>query len=158
MTDVIDPATRSRMMAGIRSKDTRPEMFIRQGLHALGFRYRLHDRKIPGKPDLVFPRYGALIDVRGCFWHGHDCEYFKIPASNTGFWAGKVTENRTRDARNLKAQLDAGWRCLIVWECAVRHAKKSPGESALIPAITGWLRGSGHYAVVDQHGLRDGAI
>lgn len=155
MTDVVDPATRSRMMSGIRSKDTQPEMFIRHGLHALGFRYRLHDRKIPGKPDLVLPKYRGLIDVRGCFWHGHDCEYFKAPASNAGFWAGKVTENRTRDARNLKAQLDAGWRCLIVWECAVRRAGKIPGESALIPAIARWLQGNSRCAIVDPSGLHE---
>lgn len=141
------------MMAGIRSKNTRPELFIRKELHALGFRYRLHDRKIPGKPDLVFPKYGALIDVRGCFWHGHDCDYFKPPVTNPEFWARKVTENRQRDARNLKAQTEAGWRSLIVWECAVRKAGKQPDESALIPAIACWLRGSSQHAVIDQNGL-----
>lgn len=153
--DVVDSATRSRMMAGIRSKDTRPELFIRQGLHALGFRYRLHDRKIPGKPDLVFPKYAALIDVRGCFWHGHDCDYFKSPATNPEFWTRKITENRQRDERNLKAQSEAGWRSLIVWECAVRKAGKLPDESALILTISQWLRGSSQLAAIDQVGLKE---
>lgn len=155
MVDVVDPATRSRMMAGIRSKDTLPELFIRKGLHALGFRYRLHDRVIPGKPDLVFPKYGALIDVRGCFWHGHDCEYFKSPSTNAEFWARKVAENRKRDARNLKAQSEAGWRSLIVWECAVRKAGKFSEEFTLIPAIAQWLSESSHCATIDLHGLHE---
>ena len=153
MVDVVDLATRSRMMAGIRSKNTRPELFIRKGLHALGFRYRLHDRRIPGKPDLVFPKYAALIDVRGCFWHGHNCDYYKAPATNPEFWDRKVTENRQRDERNLKAQTEAGWRSLIVWECAIRKAEKLGEGSILIPVIVRWLIGRSHCAVIDQNGI-----
>jgi DNA mismatch endonuclease (patch repair protein) len=156
MADVVDTATRSRMMAGIRSKDTRPELFIRQRLHALGFRYRLHDRRIQGKPDLVFPKYAALIDVRGCFWHGHDCGYFKAPATNPEYWARKVMENQQRDARNFIAQTDAGWRSLIVWECAIRKAENLRKESILIQVIVRWLIGGSRFAVMDQHGMRVG--
>jgi DNA mismatch endonuclease (patch repair protein) len=120
VTDVVDAATRSRMMSGIRGKDTKPEMLIRRALHARGLRYRLHVPALPGKPDLVFPRYRAVLFVNGCFWHGHDCRYFKVPATRTKFWTEKINANRVRDERQIMLLKKQGWRVMVIWECAVR--------------------------------------
>ncbi|MES2414467.1 MAG: very short patch repair endonuclease [Pseudomonadota bacterium] len=120
MTDVVDAATRSRMMAGIKGKDTTPELFLRYALHAKGFRYCLGGRGLPGKPDLVFPGRSVVIFVHGCFWHCHDCKYFKWPKSNTQFWLSKLKTNTQRDlqvALELKKQ---GWHVLTVWECELK--------------------------------------
>jgi DNA mismatch endonuclease (patch repair protein) len=119
------------MMSGIRSKDTRPEMLIRKGLHALGYRYRLHDRKLPGRPDLVFPKWGAVIFVNGCFWHGHDCNLFRWPSTRADFWRDKIGGNIGRDRRNREALLGAGWRVFDVWECSIRGAMKLPLDELL---------------------------
>ena len=126
MADVVDKATRRRMMSGIRGKDTGPELIVRRGLHAQGFRYRLHDRKLPGKPDLVFARYKALIFINGCFWHGHDCHLFKWPSSSRCFWRQKISANRRRDIETLGALRSRGWRILIVWECALKGRTRRP--------------------------------
>lgn len=120
LADVVSPATRSRMMSGIRGKDTKPELAIRRGLHALGFRYRLHARDLPGKPDIVLPRWRAVIFVHGCFWHGHDCHLFKWPKTRTEFWRQKITTNRQNDEKAVAALHAQGWRVLIVWECALK--------------------------------------
>ena len=98
MADVVDAGTRSRMMAGIKGKHTKPELAVRKGLHALGFRYRIHARELAGRPDVVLPRYRVALFVHGCFWHGHDCPLFRMPASRTEFWAAKIGQNRQRDA------------------------------------------------------------
>jgi DNA mismatch endonuclease (patch repair protein) len=119
MVDVVDKATRSRMMAGIKGKNTKPELTIRKGLHRLGFRFRLHDRHLPGKPDLIFPGRKAAVFVNGCFWHGHDCPRFKIPTSRAEFWINKINANRARDLKVGVALAAAGWRQAIVWECAL---------------------------------------
>lgn len=140
--DVVDSATRSRMMAGIRSKDTKPEMTVRRYLHARGFRYRLHARGLPGSPDLVLPRYRVAIFVHGCFWHRHtDCRYATTPGSNIEQWARKFTSNIERDARKLAALEDAGWRVIVVWECELRRAAEERLErlstEILSPALPG---------------------
>ncbi|MCP8939921.1 very short patch repair endonuclease [Alsobacter sp. SYSU M60028] len=136
---MIDQQTRSRMMAGIRGKDTRPELAIRKALHALGFRYRLHARDIPGRPDMAFPRYRAVIFVHGCFWHGHDCALFRLPGTRTEFWAGKIAGNRTRDAK-VAAELDtARWRHLTIWECAFR-GRGGIGLASVIGQTAAWIR------------------
>lgn len=123
MADVVDPATRSRMMSGIRSKHTRPELFIRRELHQAGFRFRLHVRHLPGSPDLVLPRYRAVIFVHGCFWHRHSgCKYATSPSSRPDFWRTKLEDNRRRDERHRRELLDAGWRVFTIWECGIRHA------------------------------------
>ena len=153
MVDVVDKATRSRMMSGIRAKNTRPEIFLRKGLHSLGFRYRLHAKDIPGKPDVVIPKYNALIEIYGCFWHGHGCHYSKTPTTNVRFWKNKIIENRNRDKRNLGRQLEAGWRCLVVWECAIRMTQRSPAELDVVSLVTQWLTGNGSAAIIDEHGL-----
>lgn len=115
--DVVDSATRSRMMAGIRGKDTKPELVVRRYLHRTGLRYRLH-AKLPGKPDLVFPKYKVALFVHGCFWHRHEgCVLAAVPASNATFWKRKFIENVQRDERAQDQLRDLGWRVEIVWAC-----------------------------------------
>ncbi|WP_084355942.1 very short patch repair endonuclease [Novosphingobium lentum] len=119
MTDVVSPEVRSRMMSGIRGKNTRPELMLRQALHALGFRYRLHAPELPGKPDLAFPKHQAIIQVHGCFWHRHGCDKTSIPSSNSEFWQKKFERNIERD-REVELQLrELGWRVGVVWECEI---------------------------------------
>jgi len=139
LPDVVDAATRSRMMAGIRGKDTKPEMIVRRALHARGFRYRLHDRKLPGSPDLCFPKYRAVIFVHGCFWHGHDCKLFVWPKSRPQFWRKKIEGNRARDLLRTKELLKANWRVCTVWECSLRQVDASERED-LVGTLERWLR------------------
>jgi DNA mismatch endonuclease (patch repair protein) len=120
MTDVLTAAQRQLNMSRIRGRDTKPEMVIRQGLHARGLRYRLHDRKLPGRPDLVFTRDRAVIFVHGCFWHVHGCALSKLPATRQDFWRTKLEGNAGRDRRAFDALQAAGWRVLVIWECALR--------------------------------------
>lgn len=138
MADVVDAATRSRMMAGIRAKDTRPEMILRRGLHARGFRFRLHDRRLPGSPDLVFPGRRAVIFVHGCFWHGHGCHLFRLPATRQEFWRTKIQGNQARDGIAQGALRAEGWRVLTIWECAVKGRERLPVETVLDRAAD-WL-------------------
>jgi DNA mismatch endonuclease (patch repair protein) len=136
VADVVDKLTRSQMMAGIRGKDTKPEMVIRTALHAAGHRYRLHDSALPGKPDLVFPKYKAVVLVHGCFWHRHPgCWWSTTPASNPEFWTAKFDQNVRRDAKNIVDLKNLGWRVGVVWECALRL--RVPSEVTL--AIGRWL-------------------
>ena len=107
-------------MQGIRGKDTKPEILVRKELHKRGFRFRLHSSKVPGKPDLVLPRYRAAVFVHGCFWHSHDCHLFKLPATRTEFWRAKLGRNHECDAEVREALLDQGWRRLVIWECALK--------------------------------------
>jgi len=119
--DVVDVATRSRMMSGIRGKNTRPELVVRSLLHAEGFRFRLHRKDLPGSPDIVLSKFRTVILVHGCFWHLHSgCRLAKLPASNAEFWSQKLENNRARDLRKTDELLASGWRVLVVWECATR--------------------------------------
>ena len=127
------------MMAGIKASNTQPELMIRRGLHQLGFRYRLHDRRLPGTPDLVFPRYKAVILVNGCFWHGHDCHLFRWPKSREEFWKSKITGNMQRDARNCRLLEADGWRILVVWECALKGKRRYPVDE-ITRRAGHWLR------------------
>jgi DNA mismatch endonuclease, patch repair protein len=139
MADNVSPEVRSRMMAGIRSANTKPELVLRHGLHALGFRYRLHDRSLPGTPDMVFPRWKAVLFANGCFWHGHDCHLFKWPSTRTDCWRAKIERNRVRDARASKALIERGWRQGVVWECALKgRFRLEPG--LVIAECAKWLR------------------
>lgn len=131
MADIVSAAVRSRMMAGIRGKNTKPEMLLRKGLHGLGLRFRLHAPNLPGKPDMVFPRYRAALFAHGCFWHGHDCHLFRLPASRTDFWLAKIERNRLVDARNCTSLRDGGWRVGVVWECALRGRGRLPLDLVL---------------------------
>lgn len=140
MTDVVDSATRSRMMSGIRGRNTKPEILIRSLLHRHGFRFRLHARDLPGKPDIVLPRYHAVIFVHGCFWHGHDCPLFKWPGTRPDFWRDKIGRNRANDHKAREALLASEWRVAIVWECAIRGASKN--TKAVAQSLADWLQGS----------------
>ncbi len=124
MTDIVDHATRSRMMSGIRSRHTKPEMLVRSMLHRQGFRFRLHIKQLPGKPDIVLPRYRAAIFVHGCFWHGHDCPLFRMPRTREDFWRMKINRNRENDDESRDVLLIAGFRVGIVWECSLRGPTK----------------------------------
>jgi DNA mismatch endonuclease (patch repair protein) len=137
--DIVDSVTRSRMMAGIRGKDTRPELGLRRALHARGFRYRLHCERVQGKPDLVLPRYRAVIFVHGCFWHRHEgCRFATIPATRREFWQSKFETNAARDATVRRRLLESGWRVGIVWECALRRPIHAAVAANLLST---WLRG-----------------
>lgn len=121
MVDIVDTATRSRMMRGIKSRDTRPELTVRRYLHATGLRYRLHDKRLPGSPDLVLPRFGTVVFVHGCFWHRHQgCPYATTPSSRAEFWSHKFAQNVRRDAGNVTALEASGWTVLTMWECQAR--------------------------------------
>ncbi|MQW32010.1 very short patch repair endonuclease [Sinorhizobium meliloti] len=139
MVDIVTAEVRSRMMSGIRGTNTKPEILLRKGLHALGFRFRLHDRSLPGKPDIVLPRYKAVIFAHGCFWHGHDCHLFKWPSTRPEFWQAKIARNRAVDERTEVALSEAGWRQAIVWECALKGKTRLPLEEVLL-ACAEWLK------------------
>lgn len=148
MTDIVDGKTRSRMMAGIRSRDTRPEIALRQVLHSRGLRYRLHGAGLPGRPDLVLPRHRAVIFVHGCFWHRHpECRYATTPATREAFWAAKFEANVARDKRVEAEILAMRWRVGIVWECALRDSANTERTADVVAA---WIRGDG--ALLDHGG------
>lgn len=120
VTDIVDPATRSRMMSSIRGKDTKPEMIVRRFLHGKGFRYRLHVKELPGKPDIVLPRFSAVVLVHGCFWHHHaGCKFARMPKTNSDFWKNKIMSNVKRDKLNVARLESLGWRIIIIWECEI---------------------------------------
>ncbi len=119
--DVFTPAQRSAVMRAVKSSDTKPEIALRKALFALGYRYRLNVRTLPGKPDLVFPRHGAVIFVHGCFWHGHDCKRGRrVPKTNRAYWVDKIARNKARDEKARNALTALGWRVLTVWECELK--------------------------------------
>lgn len=122
MIDVVDSTTRSRMMAGILGKNTKPELIVRRYLHACGYRYRLHRQDLPGKPDLVLSKYKLVIFVHGCFWHRHrSCVYAKSPSTRRDFWEKKLNGNVLRDRTQIALLNAAGWRVIVVWECGLKH-------------------------------------
>lgn len=141
MTDVHSPVVRSKNMQAISSKNTRPEIIVRSLLHAAGFRYRLHVSNLPGKPDLVFPKYRAVILVNGCFWHHHNCRYFKWPATRTDFWKQKIEKNCANDVKSSHALKAAGWRVATVWECALRN-KQADNMERITQNLINWLKSS----------------
>lgn len=142
MADVLTPEQRRLNMSRIRDRDTKPEMLLRRGLHARGLRFRLHRRDLPGCPDLVFPALRAVVFVHGCFWHGHNCPMFKLPATRTEFWAAKIEGNRRRDVRALEELSAAGWRTFVLWECDLRGPARRPLE-VVIDKVVAWLTGGG---------------
>lgn len=137
MTDIVNKETRSRMMAGIRGKDTKPEMILRKALHARGLRYRLYATELPGRPDLVFVKYRAVVFVHGCFWHRHKgCRYATTPATRPDFWQRKFAANVRRDKDVQQLLASNGWRVAIVWECALRKPGFVP---AATDSVVSWL-------------------
>lgn len=120
MADIVSPEKRSDMMSGIRGKNTKPEIIVRSLLHRLGYRFRLHRKDLPGRPDIVLPKWRTVIFVNGCYWHGHDdCHLFRPPKTRTEFWTNKIEGNQARDRRNYASLEEAGWTVLVIWECAV---------------------------------------
>lgn len=144
MPDIVSVETRSKMMSGIKNKDTKPELAVRRALHAEGFRYLVNDVRLVGKPDLVFPKWHAVLFINGCFWHQHDCHLFKPPQTRTEFWKVKLGKNSERDRRNISLLLADGWRVGIVWECALKSRFRLPMDQT-ISTLSGWLRSSGEF-------------
>lgn len=138
MTDIVDKQTRSRMMAGIRGRNTKPEVVLRRALHARGYRFRLHSTRVPGKPDILLAKYNAAVFVHGCFWHRHaGCKYTTTPSTRREFWQNKFSANVSRDEAVQDALKASGWRVAIVWECSLRHASQI--ESAT-DQLSNWLK------------------
>lgn len=155
MADRVDRQTRHRIMASNRGKNTGPELEIRKALFHEGFRYRLHDRELPGKPDIVLRSWGVVIFVHGCYWHGHQCRRKPRAKSNTSFWADKIQYNKQRDMSARNELLDKGWRILIVWECAVRRRSPAFSESDDLRKAVAWIRGNGRLAILSESGLEE---
>ena len=133
LTDIVSPETRSRMMSGIQGKNTQPEMTVRRALHAAGFRYRLHVPSLPGRPDLVLPKYSAVCLIHGCYWHRHsDCPNATTPATRTGFWQQKFRANVERDERQRQQLQSMGWRVAVIWECALKPKRADAALAHLI--------------------------
>ena len=126
---------RSALMSRIRGRDTKPEMLVRRTLHALGFRFRLHVRSLPGWPDIVLPRFSTIIQVKGCFWHGHTCMDGRLPKSNTAYWIPKLTRNRQRDKANERKLRALGWSVYSLWECRLRRCSEGELEALLLRII-----------------------
>ena len=140
MVDVVDAATRSRMMSKIRSQDTKPELIVRRHLHARGLRYVLGGAGLPGRPDLVFPKWKVAVFVHGCFWHWHACHLSRLPASNRKFWRAKLNINQTRDAVSLLSLLSAGWRVATIWECSLRGTVALQQLNRKMDLVSNWIK------------------
>ncbi len=124
MADVHTPEQRSYNMSRIKSGNTKPEMLVRKYLHALGYRYKLHDKTLPGKPDLVLPKYRTVIFIHGCFWHGHEnCKYYVVPKTKTDWWLAKINGNILNDTKAAKALKKDGWKIITIWECDLKPKK-----------------------------------
>lgn len=144
MVDIVDKKTRSKMMAGIRGKNTNPEIRVRKALFARGFRYRLHPAEMPGKPDIVLPKFSAVIFVNGCFWHGHDCNLFKLPSTRKLFWKEKIEKNKSNDAKALQTLMGKKWRVLVIWECALKGRTRLSFEEVMERAAR-WIKAGSNY-------------
>lgn len=139
MADIVSPEIRSRLMSRIRGKNTKPELIVRRGLFARGFRFRLHDHRLPGRPDLILPKYRTAVFINGCFWHGHSCHLFRKPSTNSEFWEIKIQRNRENDANNIALLAATGWRVVTIWECAIR-GKSEDAVSEVLDSLSTRLR------------------
>lgn len=146
MADNVDKETRSRIMARVGGKNTVPEIALRKAIFCQGFRYRLHVSALPGKPDIVLPRYRAAIFINGCFWHWHGCRHSRLPSSNVAYWEVKIGRNRERDQVNYAKLLSDGWRVLIIWECALK--KSNITEAACL--TRDYLNGDDIFCVIES--------
>ena len=136
MADVHDIQTRSYNMSRIRSSNTKPELLVRHFLFGLGYRYKLHDKKLPGKPDIVLPKHNTIIFIHGCFWHGHaNCKYFTIPKTRTQWWSDKINTNKANDAKAIKALKKDGWKVIEIWECKLKPAKVEDSLLSLLKEL-----------------------
>ena len=148
--DTVDEETRSRIMASVGQKDTGPEMLLRSALHRAAFCYRLHDGDLPGRTDLVFPRFRAVVFVHGCFWHSHGCPRSTVPKSRSEYWKAKFESNRTRDERSVELLEERGWRSLVVWECAL-VGKYADARDEIVERIRVWLMGEDGFRQIPDH-------
>jgi DNA mismatch endonuclease (patch repair protein) len=126
--DVLKPAQRSFNMSRIRARDSKAELIVRRLLFAAGYRYRLHGRKLPGRPDIILPKWGVIVFVHGCFWHSHGCLRGQRPRTHAEFWQRKLDRNQERDAAVVNRLIESGWRVLVIWECRVRGKAKLDPE------------------------------
>ncbi|MYA87849.1 MAG: DNA mismatch endonuclease Vsr [Boseongicola sp. SB0662_bin_57] len=153
MVDVVDSKTRSRIMASIRGKNTKPELVVRKALHRRGFRFRLHAKDVPGRPDLVFRKFNAVVFVHGCFWHRHEgCRHATVPATRTEYWTSKFERNVARDDEVRTRLIGAGWRVATVWECALRKAEH---VDVAIQMLASWLAAGGKEIVIEERRMAD---
>ena len=139
MADVHTVEQRRRNMSAIRHKNSKPEVLIRKELHKRGFRFRIHRKDLPGNPDIVLPKYNAVVLVNGCFWHGHECHLFKWPKTREDFWHEKISANTIRDSKNAGALLALGFRVLTVWECAIKGSTRLD-HKYLMDTISDWIK------------------
>jgi DNA mismatch endonuclease (patch repair protein) len=136
MADVHSKAVRSFNMSRIRGKNTKPEMLVRKFLFAMGLRYRLHDRKLSGSPDLVFPKHGVVVFIHGCYWHGHEgCKYFVVPKTRTEWWVNKINRNKFNDSNSISELKKAGWKVITVWECELKSEQRDKKLKSLFYKI-----------------------
>lgn len=153
--DVHTPEQRSFNMSKIRGKDTRPEMLVRRWLWANGYRYRLHRKDLPGRPDIVLSKYKAVIFVHGCFWHRHGCQFTTTPESNREFWLAKFSKNVSRDKRNISALLEQSWRVMVIWECSFQG--KNAISELLAEQITNFLNSEMRFAETGSQKMSEGS-
>jgi DNA mismatch endonuclease (patch repair protein) len=145
--DIVSKKKRSEMMSGIGSKNTKPEIIVRKLLHSNGYRFRLHSKNLPGKPDICLPKHKSVIFVNGCFWHGHSCPIFRVPKTRPDFWHAKIEGNRDRDKKNIEDLLELGWRVLVIWECTLRGKNRAnPEDSSQLLGL--WFDSNKAYAEI----------
>jgi len=136
MADKVDKKRRSEIMSSIRGQNTKPEMIVRKYLFSKGFRYRLHDKLLPGKPDIKLTKYNSLVFINGCFWHGHtDCKIYVMPKTNKKFWYSKIENNVERDKRNIELLKNLGWKIIVVWECEIKRKNRELALQNLVDKI-----------------------
>ena len=139
MADVHSEEVRSYNMSRIKGKDTKPEMLVRKFLFTKGFRYRLHDKRLPGKPDIVLPKYKTVLFIHGCFWHGHDgCRYFVVPKTRTDWWLSKIDHNKLNDLQSVRALVADGWRTIVIWECELKPNERESTLTKLFEALNSY--------------------
>ncbi len=136
-------------MSGIKGKNTKPELSLRKSLHKVGFRYKLHDTSLPGRPDLAFPKYKAVIQINGCFWHRHDCHLFKWPKTNPKFWKEKINSNRIRDRVSQEKLLSMDLRVLVIWECALKGKNKIQ-LNRVVNRVSKWLKSKSLFKEIEE--------
>jgi len=157
MVDKVSTEIRSHIMASIKGKDTKPEMVIRRTLHSLGFRYKLHVKDLPGCPDLVLPKYKAVIMVNGCFWHGHGCHISNRPKSRSEYWEQKIAKNKARDERSNIKLYELGWRVATIWECAI-IGKRNYSKDEIARLLSAWLQNSPQEFAFELSGNRNRSV
>ena len=153
--DRVNKETRHKIMSSNRGENTSPEVEVRRALFSRGFRFKLHVSNIKGKPDIVLPKYTSIIFVHGCYWHGHECRRHPKSKSNVFFWEQKIKRNRSRDLEVRSQLLEAGWRVLVIWECAIRRQTPEFAKSSSLKKIVRWIKGNGKLAILSESGFEE---